>query len=234
MHAISAFLSWLFAVIFGPAKPLVDDYTKEPSEPRPDIKVVEPVIKKQPSASPWYATVAMENLLTLIRSKEAPAGYNQRFAEAKPKKVLAHMSFDEVRSYGRARVTVDKKASSAIGGYQFITKTLDSLKISLGLTGREMFTETFQDDLAIALMIRRGLLKYLRDQITAVEFCNNLAKEWASLPVVSPIQGAHRRVSSGQSYYAGDGLNAAHHKPAKVLEAVTAMKASMPDPLPIK
>lgn len=224
---MAAFFEWLarlWRAIIGtpePAQPRPED--EPPPAPRPDIVVVSPVAGKD-DADRWYMTAEMRALLALIRKHEAPAGYNQRYAEAKPKRDLATMTFDEVRAYGRARVTVDGKASSAIGGYQFITKTLDSLRASLHLKGTELFTPGLQDDLAVALMIRRGLMEYLRGKIGTADFANNLAKEWASLPVVTAITGAHRKLKPGQSYYAGDGLNAAHHKPAVVVAAIEAMR----------
>src|SRR5690606_22390784 len=94
------------------------------------------------------------------------------------------------------------------------------------LSGKEIFNETLQDDLAVALMIRRGYLRYLRNEITAVTFANNLAKEWASLPVVIDMQGSSRKVKKGQSYYAGDGLNKALHDPDKVLAKVMALRTT--------
>lgn len=167
---------------------------------------------------------AMGALLALIRKYEAPAGYNQRFAEAVPKRDLSKMTFDEVIEYGRQRVTVDKKQSSAIGAYQFITKTLRALRNNIKFNGKELFTPALQDELAMMLMEGRGLSSYLQGNLTAETFANNLAKEWASLPVVTPIQGASRMLKPGQSYYAGDGLNAAHHKPEVILAAVKALK----------
>lgn len=223
----SRFLAWLFGLS---SKPVKSDVEYE--VPRPDPEpVVKPVISEAPSKPESleivprsYMTPAMIALLALIRAKEAPAGYNQRFAEGKPKFNLSTMTFDQVRALGRRRVTVDKKASSAIGAYQFITKTLDSLKSSLSLKGTELFTPEFQDDLAVALMVRRGYMKFMREQISVTDFSNNLAKEWASLPVVSSIRGASRNLRPGQSYYAGDGLNTAHHKPAAVMAAVRVLK----------
>lgn len=171
-------------------------------------------------------TPAMNNLLAFIRKYEAPAGYNQRFAEAVPKKDLSKMTFDEVIEYGRWRVTIDGKQSSAIGGYQFITKTLRALRNDTkeNFTGTELFTPEFQDKLAIKLMEGRGLNRYMNGTMTAEAFCNELAKEWASLPVVTSMKGASRMVVPGQSYYAGDGLNAAHHKPEVFLAVVKALK----------
>lgn len=228
---LKAIWEWIVGLFRHVETTLPED--RQEAEPRKDIQVVEPVAGKD-DAGRWYMTAEMRDLLALIRKYEAPAGYNQRFAEAKPKRVLATMTFDEVRAYGRSRVTVDKKASSAIGGYQFITKTLDSLRASLHLRGAELFTTTLQDDLAVALMIRRGLMEYLRGKISTTDFCNNLAKEWASLPVVSSITGAHRKLKSGQSYYAGDGLNAAHHKPAAVVAAVNTMRSATAPRMPNK
>jgi len=174
----------------------------------------------------WYWTPEIAELARLIRLREAPAGYNQRFAESVPRRDLATMTFDEVRRYGRERVTVDHKSSSAIGGYQFISRTLDGLKASLHLTGREPFTPELQDDLAYQLMVGRGLNRLYAGTMPPEVFCNNIAREWASLPVVTAIRGAHRMLRPGQSYYAGDGLNAAHHRPETILAAVRAIAAA--------
>jgi hypothetical protein len=44
--------------------------------------------------------------------------------------------------------------------------------------------------------------RFLHGYLSVNKFCNELAKEWASLPVVDGPK-------KGRSYYAGDGLNAA-------------------------
>jgi hypothetical protein len=172
-------------------------------------------------------TPAMIRLLALIRSVEAgKAGYNSDFGQD-DKWDLVHATFDQVRAWSKSQTTTGgrvggKEPSSAIGAYQFMSYTLDSLKSSLKLTGKETFDVAFQDDLAVALMIRRGYMKYMRGEITSDQFCNNLAMEWASLPVVNTIRGAHRTVTSGQSYYAGDGLN-------KALVSVEAIETAVQD-----
>ena len=169
----------------------------------------------------------MREVLRLFRLHESgKAGYNADFRND-DKWDLVHMTFDQVRALGRAQVTMQHEASSAIGAYQFITPTLDSLKKTLGLTGRETFDVALQDDLAVALMIRRGLMDFGRGKISAETFCNNLAKEWASLPVVTAIKGARRQLKPGQSYYSGDGLNKAFHKPEVILAAVRALGKEM-------
>ncbi len=167
---------------------------------------------------------AMRNLLKAIRAKEAgSAGYNADYRND-DKWVLTTKTFDQVRDLGRSQVTQQHEASSAIGAYQFLTATLDSLKIGLKLKGTERFDEQFQDALAVALMRRRGLDGYMAGTISLTTFCNNLAKEWASLPVVSTIQGQRRTVQPGQSYYAGDGLNRAGHTAEEILGLVRSLK----------
>lgn len=182
----------------------------------------------------WYMTPAMVKLLALIRLHESgKAGYNADLYND-DKWTLTNKTFDEFRALGRSQVTTggargSKEPSSALGGYQFLTATLDSLRKDLGLSGKEVMTEAFQDDLAVALMNRRGHLKYLRGEMGPEAFANELAKEWASLPVVTKIKGSHRYVTPGQSYYAGDGLNKAFHKPETILAAVKALR----DPNPL-
>ncbi|MCE2843167.1 MAG: hypothetical protein LW689_10520, partial [Novosphingobium sp.] len=90
-----------------------------------------------------------------------------------------------------------------------------------GLTLKSLFDRAGQDALAIALLKRRGLDKYLSGALTVKQFCNELAKEWASLPVVSGK-------GKGRSYYHGDGLNAALVDVAPFLAAVAAVK---PEPV---
>lgn len=171
-------------------------------------------------------TPAMAELLRLIRLHEGgKAGYNADLYND-DKWMLTNKTFDEFRALGRSQVTTGgarggKEPSSALGGYQFLTATLDGLKKNLKLTGKEIMTPEFQDELAIALMRGRGLDGYLAGKITAEAFANNLAKEWASLPMVTGPK-------KGRSYYSGDGLNKSFHKPETILAAVRALKNEKP------
>lgn len=103
--------------------------------------------------------------------------------------------------------------SSAVGRYQIIRKTLRGLMSEMALTGDELFDAKMQDKMALTLLERRGLTRYKKGQMPAETFANNLAMEWASLPVVS---GPKR----GLSYYAGDGLNRAHSNVDRFLTVV--------------
>lgn len=225
------FLFWLFGIEQPLSKP--SDVQREASEaePRPDVQVVGPVVRVETSTR-WYFTPAMVKLLKLIGEHEGgKAGYNADYRND-DRWTLSNYTFDQVVSLSRRQVTVDKEASSAIGLYQFLTKTLLSLKESLKLKGTERFTPAFQDDLAVALMIRRGLMKYLRGELSLSGFCNNLAMEWASLPVVTATKRGNRTIKVGQSYYAGDGLNKSFHKPATVMAAVEAMGIELRKAMP--
>lgn len=61
-------------------------------------------------------------------------------------------------------------------------------------------------------------------KISRTEFGKRLAQEWASFPVLAPVQGAHRKLKRGQSYYAGDGVNKALVTPGKVEAVLIAVK----------
>ena len=106
-------------------------------------------------------------------------------------------------------------ASSACGRYQFIRKTL---RVAVSESGLDAATTRYNRDVQDYLILTilksyRGLEKWKSGSITDAEFCLNLSKEFASVPVPFDTQGASRSFSKGQSYYAGDGLNRAHHNP---------------------
>lgn len=179
---------------------------------------------------------AMKNLLAFIRKGEAPKGYGQIYGGAKG---VGRVSAIDVSIMPiNSVLALQKKmldagsASTACGGYQFLRKTLLATIAQMGLTGKEVWTPELQDRMAVHLMEGRGLGRYMAGKISAEDFCNNLAKEWASLPVVTAIVGAHRKLYPGLSYYAGDGLNAALHDPAPFLALVKALRAESSQPSP--
>lgn len=198
----------------------VNDSTHDTSTPDTTVAVVSPVIKTNNNRP--YMTAGVVSLLALIRLHESgSSGYDADYRNDDHFGPLENLTFDRVRVLGRSQVSLQHEASSAIGAYQFLTATLDSLKVSLKLVGTEFFTHTFQDDLAVALMIRRGFMKFKKKEISVETFANNLAQEWASLPVVTMIKSSSGKVLRvGQSYYAGDGLNAALHKPETILKVI--------------
>lgn len=137
-----------------------------------------------------------ERLLGFIGEKEAPQGYNTVFGGGQEK--LTSMTLDDVLRLQKQT----KGESSAVGKYQFISKTLSELKGKLGLSGKEKFSPELQDKLALELLERRGLSDFKEGRLGVEEFANNLSQEWASLPVVSGEK-------KGKSFYEGVGSNRA-------------------------
>lgn len=148
-----------------------------------------------------------KRLLDFIGSKEAPKGYDTVFGNrmAQMPKPLTAMTVDEAIAQGKWRT--DTFGSSAAGRYQFMKATLQSLKQTERLTGREVMTPELQDRLGYALLLRRGYAKFMAGQLSVAGFGLGLAREWASFPVLAATKGAHRQVQRGQTYYLGDGLN---------------------------
>lgn len=178
-------------------------------------------------------------ILDFIGSKEAPKGYNTVYGNRKMPKLLTTMTFDEVVADGPRRTR--EYGSSACGRYQFMSATLDApktladLKGEMKLTGNEKFSADLQDRMGLHLLKRRGYDKFVNGTLSATGFGLNLAKEWASFPALKATKGAHRNVSRGQSYYAGDGVNKALVSAADVetvlQHALTLARASVAPPV---
>lgn len=81
--------------------------------------------------------------------------------------------------------------SSAVGKYQFISKTLRHLQTQIGFKDSDIFSAELQDQMALKLLERRGLRKFIKGDISLNTFMKNISKEWASLP----------NPDTGRSYY---------------------------------
>lgn len=116
--------------------------------------------------------------------------------------------------------------SEAAGAYQIMEDTLRGLYRQAGVPLTARFDAATQDRLAVALLRRRGLDDYLAGRVGVEKFANALAREWASLPVVTGPK-------KGRSYYDGDGLNSAHVKVAPFLAVLRRVaQAAQPSPEP--
>lgn len=167
-------------------------------------------------------------LLDFIGSIEAPNGYGTIFGNKQSKlaKPLTEMTLDEVTA--AQRTWSKNHGSSAAGRYQFMRATLLDLISELGLRGSQKLDADLQDRLGYHLLKRRGYDDYMAGLIDRIEFGKRLAQEWASLPVLAAMQGAHRKLTRGQSYYAGDALNKSLTSPEK-LETVLVLVRKSPD-----
>lgn len=164
---------------------------------------------------------AAKQLLDFIGSVETGKtdGYDVIFGhnEDKLTKPITRMTMDELIHHQRG--FTNSFGSSASGKYQFMRATLLDLKSQYGFTGKEIMDRDFQDWLGYLLLKRRGFIKFMSGAIGKIEFGLNLAKEWASFPVLKSTKGRHRNVSRGQSYYSGDKYNKSLVAPERV-EAV--------------
>lgn len=160
-------------------------------------------------------------LLDFIAKPESGGDYNIVWGGIKPqdrpKRPLVTMTIADVLAW---QESIDAKyRSEAAGRYQIMEDTLRPLPPAAGLLPSALFNEKNQDALATVLLKRRGLDGFVSGAISAEDFANNLAKEWASLPVVTGPK-------KGRSFYAGDGLNKSHVSVADFLAAVNAVKST--------
>ena len=109
--------------------------------------------------------------------------------------------------------------SSAAGRYQVIGPTLQGLIDKGVVSPNDTFDAATQDKISVALMERRGLRDYEAGRISATTFGQRLSQEWAGLPAFT--RDRKGRKAQGQSYYAGDGLNAATTTKERVMRALT-------------
>jgi hypothetical protein len=152
-------------------------------------------------------------LLQLIAKVESKGNYNAYFGNASNSSInFTAMSIAEVMKWQADHVS-QGNLSSAVGRYQIVDKTLSGLVRQLGIDTNQMFDQAMQDQLAIALLERRGAESYINKELTRDQFAANLAKEWAALPKVIGEK-------PGASYYAGDGLNKSLVSVNEVMKAI--------------
>ena len=164
--------------------------------------------------------MTIKPLLDFIGAHESRGDYNIVYGgipkAQRPAKPLTQMTVGEVLKW-QDFVVANWAKSSAAGKYQVIRKTLRRTYASAGLTLNSLYDEAGQDAIAVQLMNQRGLGAYLSGQLGLETFCNNLAREWASLPLVSGPK-------SGRSAYDGDGLNKALVDVKPFMDAVRAVR----------
>ena len=129
----------------------------------------------------------------LIGQLESRNGYNT-MAGGGNKKQLTSMTINEVLQYQNSRGTNMKAA----GKWQIMPNTLRGLKKSMNLTGDELFTPEMQDRMAFELAMNRKGYRQFANATGAEKLAlmgaaqNDLAKEWASMPMANDAEGMHR------------------------------------------
>lgn len=133
-------------------------------------------------------------LLDEISRSEGTRGYNDAFAHQHPGVDLSKMTVDQVEALSKSQ-----RGSSAIGRYQFMSYTLDSLKKQLHLSGSEMFNPAMQDRLARSLLQRRGYDQWKAGKLSDQAFMHNLSQEWAGLTDPNTGHGFYPGQTTGHS-----------------------------------
>ncbi len=167
-----------------------------------------------------------DNILDLIASVESGGDYNATLDNGRwtgGAQNLTAMTLDQVRAVQRQMLANpdnralygDGKGSSALGRYQITGATLDSLIKELGLTGDRLFDQTTQDELARALLRRRGNdLDSLRQEWTGLRRVDDstIRNTYANTPTaktaLDPTPGQQKAIDlAKQQDDARKGLN---------------------------
>ena len=173
-------------------------------------------------------------LLDFIGKIESAKGYNYEYGN-KPID-LSNMTIQEVLDHQEKR-RKEGAVSSAVGRYQFIHKTLKDLVLTKNgeeknpkdLPLNAKFTPELQDKAATILLKRRGLDKYLSGKISPEQFSTEIAKEWASIPLVTDMSVVRKNekgdetqvdLKKGQSFYSGVAGNKSLVDPDELLNVV--------------
>jgi len=162
-----------------------------------------------------------KSLLNLIAKGESSAGVDPYTSlwPGTSEASLIQMTCSEVQRFQTQRITQGFK-STACGRYQFIKKTLtEAIKVSGVDPLTTCYTPDVQDYLILSILKQyRKLDQWIAGTYTTDKFMIKLSQEFASMPVPYQMKGQSRTVNKGQSYYAGDGLNKAHHDPDSLFQ----------------
>jgi len=142
----------------------------------------------------------IEDVESLVRRIEGNNNYNAYFSSPKNASIIFEdMTIGEVLDWQR------KNKEKAVGVYQFKPDTLkDAINATEGISLDSKFDSSTQDELSNYLFDRRGRQDYINGKIDSIEYANNLAKEFASLPVVTDVvKGSGDKVKRGETYYSG-------------------------------
>ena len=137
-----------------------------------------------------------QKAMAFIGKIESGGDYN-KLVGGKTKKdpPLTSMTVSQVMEFQSGMIAKGHE-STALGKYQIIKPTLAGLVKSGKVSAGSKFDQSTQDQAALSLMKARGRDKFRKGDIPVDSYANNLAKEWASLPM-----------PNGKSFYAGTGSN---------------------------
>lgn len=168
-------------------------------------------------------------LLEVIGTIEAPRGYEVIFRNRQDQLAtpLTAMTLAEVLAAQPGWATTN--GSSAAGRYQVIDRTLATISVDLALDPLARYDASLQDRIGYGLLLRRGFDRFISRDLPLPDFALELAREWAAFPVVAPVEGMHRQLEAGETYYAGDGRNRALMSPPLFVAILERCLALAPD-----
>lgn len=175
----------------APTSPLS---TTKKSEETPNLPSVSPT--QQPTGiKALMEQIALGEGTTDVQAQKRGirSGYDVPFGYGKylmPPKPLTEMTIGEVKAYQdnlikatKGKVYIDRPdlGTSAVGKYQILKRTLESLQKRLGLKDSDMFDARNQDRMGLELLKDAKLESFMSNKISARQFQNNIARIWASV-----------------------------------------------------
>ena len=144
------------------------------------------------SAAPdkYHVYRPMLDLIGFAEGTDRKRGYNETLAYrvyTGGDVNLVGMTLQEIDALQTKMLKHPKNSfnSSALGRYQIVRTTLRAIRKTLGLSASALFGAEMQDRCACYLLGLRGIDKYLAGRLAEDTLINNLAREWASLPMIS-------------------------------------------------
>lgn len=154
-----------------------------------------------------------KKLLDFISKYESSGSYNKLVGGKEID--LQNMTISEVMAY-QDKMIASGSASTAVGRYQVIKKTLMGAVKDLGMDPTTTkFSQSTQDKIGEYLLNKRGADSYLNGSMSQAQFATNLSKEWAALPANA----------SGRGYYDNFNGNKSGVSYAGMTGALTAMNS---------
>lgn len=149
----------------------------------------------------YYAYRPVLDLLGLAEGTDRGRGYNETLGYGKytnGNHNLVGMTLGQIDGLQRSMLP-NPLNSTALGRYQIIRTTMTMIKQTLSLPDSALFNRDMQDRMACFLLGQRGIDKWLSGRLSKDTLINNLAKEWASLPMTDGTS-AYGSVKKGDKH----------------------------------
>ena len=154
-------------------------------------------------------------VLDFVAIGESGGNYNAVIGDARSAQDLSQYTITQIQTIVMDNLLSMKRPSTAVGRYQIIRRTLQTLQFQMEIPADTKFTPALQDRLGRQLLITRGFNNWKTGALSDEAFAHNLSCEWASLP--DPY-------NEGRSHYDGIGPNHAGTTLDKVYDALAHAK----------